>query len=80
MEDIWATLDENIQATAHEITRKAETKQVTKVSTGCGTSSKSPSVDRQENVNRPQSQAREIGTSPPPQSISTQVGFPKVLI
>ncbi|XP_023290946.2 E3 ubiquitin-protein ligase lubel isoform X1 [Lucilia cuprina] len=71
VEDIWATLDENIQATAHEVTRKAESKKSSKVSTACGTSSKSASVERQENDSR-QSQAREIGTSPPPQSISTQ--------
>ncbi|XP_037828635.1 E3 ubiquitin-protein ligase lubel isoform X10 [Lucilia sericata] len=71
VEDIWATLDENIQATAHEVTRKAESKKSSKASTACGTSSKSASVERQENDSR-QSQAREIGTSPPPQSISTQ--------
>ncbi|XP_065358387.1 E3 ubiquitin-protein ligase lubel isoform X2 [Calliphora vicina] len=71
VEDIWATLDENIQATAHEVTRKAESKKTSKVSTACGTSSKSASVERQENDSR-HSQAREIGTSPPPQSISTQ--------
>lgn len=74
MEDIWATLDEHIQSTAHEVTRKAESKKTSKVSTACGTSAKSASVERQESDSR-QSQAREFGTSPPPQSISTQVGF-----
>lgn len=83
MEDIWATLDENIQATANEVTRKAESSPsssataqkvtTTKVSTGCGTSTKSASVERQD-VELQKSEAREIGTSPPPQTISTQVG------
>lgn len=75
VDDIWATLDEDIQATAREVTRKAEsTKKPTKVSTGCGTSRKSVSVERQE-VEPKKTQAREIGTSPPPQTISTQVGL-----
>uniref|UniRef100_T1PN93 IBR domain protein n=1 Tax=Musca domestica TaxID=7370 RepID=T1PN93_MUSDO len=86
VEDIWAALDENIQATANEVTRKAETasttsvsatsakKATTKVSTGCGTTTtrdKSASIERQVEETR-KSQAREIGTSPPPQTISTQ--------
>ncbi|XP_073822713.1 linear Ubiquitin E3 ligase isoform X11 [Musca autumnalis] len=85
VEDIWAALDENIQATANEVTRKAESASSTsavapakksnnKVSTACGTSarrSKSASVERHVEESR-KSQAREIGTSPPPQTISTQ--------
>ncbi|XP_061402063.1 E3 ubiquitin-protein ligase lubel [Musca vetustissima] len=81
VEDIWAALDENIQATANEVSRKAETassapsakKTSTKVSTACGPSrrSKSASVESQVEESR-KSQAREIGTSPPPQTISTQ--------
>ncbi|XP_037958347.1 E3 ubiquitin-protein ligase lubel isoform X2 [Teleopsis dalmanni] len=38
IEDIWAALDENIQATADQVMRSAEKKKVTKVSTSCGTS------------------------------------------
>lgn len=74
VEDIWAALDENIQNTAHEVTRKAESKRPTKISSACGNSTRSVSVALGDNDSR-QSQAREIGTSPPPQSISTQVGF-----
>lgn len=76
MEDVWATLDENIQATVNEVTRKAEFKQTPKDSAACGSmsNSKSASVEPQENDSR-KFQAREIGTSPPPQSISTQVGY-----
>ncbi|XP_013099098.2 E3 ubiquitin-protein ligase lubel isoform X1 [Stomoxys calcitrans] len=82
LEDIWATLDENIQTTASEVTRKAETTTTqksapTKVSTGCGTSTKSPSVERPQEEPINKTQAREIGTSPPPpQTISTQTYEP----
>ncbi|TMW50930.1 hypothetical protein DOY81_004003 [Sarcophaga bullata] len=73
VEDVWATLDENIQATANEVTRKAETKKTPKDSTACDSlpNSKSASVEPQNNDSS-KFQAREIGTSPPPQSISTQ--------
>lgn len=76
MEDVWATLDENIQATAHEVTQKAETKKTSKVSNDSNSllNTKSASVEPLENDSN-KFQAREIGTSPPPQSISTQVGF-----
>ena len=76
VEDVWATLDENIQTTANEVTRKAESKQTSKDSNVCVSTSKSKStsVETQENDSS-KFQAREIGTSPPPQSISTQVGF-----
>lgn len=69
LDDIWAALDENIQATADEVKRKAEIKQ--SKSTACG-----PSPER-EIESKPMTNgyaAKEIATSPPPQSISTQVG------
>lgn len=139
MEDIWATLDENIQSTAKEIKQKAESQKLKnpkssnqtknqkakteatshqktettcsqkaeaqtktgsqklktpsqshKVSTGVGTNpptngfdmptengdelhADKPSEENFDSTAKPN--GREIATSPPPQSISTQVGF-----
>ncbi|XP_067620964.1 E3 ubiquitin-protein ligase lubel isoform X2 [Eurosta solidaginis] len=77
VEDVWAALDDNIQTTANEVMRKAEqTKRGTKakVSTSCGTSplrevKVSPKLREPQVIER---NVKETGTSPPPQSISTQ--------
>ncbi|ALC38437.1 CG11321 [Drosophila busckii] len=57
VENIWNTLDESIQAQAEQVLQKAK-----KVSTACGGTPP-------RELPPP---AREMGTSPPPQSISTQ--------
>ncbi|XP_036321321.1 E3 ubiquitin-protein ligase lubel [Rhagoletis pomonella] len=72
VEDIWAALDDNIQTTANEIMRKAEkTKKSTKVSTSCGTSPVRE-LPKVKDSQKSQRKVKETGTSPPPQSISTQ--------
>lgn len=74
VEDVWAALDDNIQTTANEIMRKAEkSKQSNKVSTSCGTSP-IREVTKTKETSSIQRNVKETGTSPPPQSISTQVG------
>ncbi|XP_049317234.1 E3 ubiquitin-protein ligase lubel isoform X1 [Bactrocera dorsalis] len=72
VEDVWAALDDNIQTTANEVMRKAEkSKQSNKVSTSCGTSP-IREVTKTKEVSKLQRNVKETGTSPPPQSISTQ--------
>ncbi|XP_054745290.1 E3 ubiquitin-protein ligase lubel isoform X4 [Anastrepha obliqua] len=72
VEDVWAALDDNIQTTANEIMRKAEkSKKSTKVSTSCGTSP-IREVTKAKDAQKLQRSVKETGTSPPPQSISTQ--------
>ncbi|XP_036226343.2 E3 ubiquitin-protein ligase lubel isoform X4 [Bactrocera oleae] len=72
VEDVWAALDDNIQTTANEIMRKAEkSKQSNKVSTSCGTSP-IREVTKTKETSSIQRNVKETGTSPPPQSISTQ--------
>ncbi|XP_053961482.1 E3 ubiquitin-protein ligase lubel isoform X2 [Anastrepha ludens] len=72
VEEVWAALDDNIQATANEIMRKAEkSKKSTKVSTSCGTSP-IREVPKAKDAQKLQRSVKETGTSPPPQSISTQ--------
>ncbi|XP_068140616.1 E3 ubiquitin-protein ligase lubel isoform X2 [Drosophila tropicalis] len=63
VENIWNTLDESIQAQAEQVLKKAQ-----KVSTSCG-----GTPPREIPVEKPiVDTSREMGTSPPPQSISTQ--------
>lgn len=72
---MWAALDDNIKTTANEIMRKAEkSKQITNVSTSCGTSP-IREVTKTKEISKIQQNVKETGTSPPPQSISTQVGI-----
>ncbi|XP_039949978.1 E3 ubiquitin-protein ligase lubel isoform X4 [Bactrocera tryoni] len=72
VEDVWAALDDNIQTTANEVMRKAEkSKQSNKVSTSCGTSPVRE-VTKTRDISKMQRNVKETGTSPPPQSISTQ--------
>nr|XP_036226343.1 E3 ubiquitin-protein ligase lubel isoform X4 [Bactrocera oleae] len=72
VEDVWAALDDNIQTTANEIMRKAEkSKQSNKVSTSCGTSP-IREITKTKETSSIQRNVKETGTSPPPQSISTQ--------
>ncbi|XP_015020574.2 E3 ubiquitin-protein ligase lubel isoform X7 [Drosophila mojavensis] len=59
VENIWNTLDESIQAQAEQVLKQSK-----KVSTGCGGTPPRELPTKME--------AREMGTSPPPQSISTQ--------
>ncbi|XP_023166274.2 uncharacterized protein LOC111596335 isoform X2 [Drosophila hydei] len=59
VENIWNTLDESIQAQAEQVLKQSK-----KISTGCG-----GTPPRELPT---QTAAREMGTSPPPQSISTQ--------
>uniref|UniRef100_A0A1B0FDE2 Uncharacterized protein n=1 Tax=Glossina morsitans morsitans TaxID=37546 RepID=A0A1B0FDE2_GLOMM len=46
MEDIWATLDENIQSTAQKIKSKVESQNIHKVSVGAGTSTKRETIEK----------------------------------
>lgn len=46
MEDIWATLDENIQSTAQKIKSKVESQNIHKVSVGAGTSTKRETLEK----------------------------------
>ncbi|XP_030381215.1 uncharacterized protein LOC115629049 isoform X6 [Scaptodrosophila lebanonensis] len=62
VENIWNTLDESIQAQAEQVLKQAQ-----KVSTGCG-----GTPPRELPTAEEAREAREMGTSPPPQSISTQ--------
>ncbi|EDW63596.2 E3 ubiquitin-protein ligase lubel isoform X2 [Drosophila virilis] len=65
VENIWNTLDESIQAQAEQVLKQAQ-----KVSTGCGgTPPRELAAPKSDD---PLRQAREMGTSPPPQHISTQ--------
>lgn len=66
VENIWNTLDESIQAQAEQVLKQAQ-----KVSTGCGGTP--PRELAAPKLDDPLRQAREMGTSPPPQHISTQV-------
>ncbi|XP_017857228.1 PREDICTED: uncharacterized protein LOC108609951 isoform X1 [Drosophila arizonae] len=59
VENIWNTLDESIQAQAEQVLKQSK-----KDSTGCGGTPPRELPTKME--------AREMGTSPPPQSISTQ--------
>lgn len=63
VQDVWASLDENIQATANEVTLKALTKK---------SAQESKAAQSKNDVK--QSQIQQNGTAPPPQTISTQVG------
>ncbi|XP_030555098.1 uncharacterized protein LOC115758543 isoform X2 [Drosophila novamexicana] len=65
VENIWNTLDESIQAQAEQVLKQAQ-----KVSTGCGGTP--PRELAAPKLDDPLRQAREMGTSPPPQHISTQ--------
>ncbi|EDW02895.1 GH10789 [Drosophila grimshawi] len=66
VENIWNTLDESIQAQAEQVLKQAQ-----KVSTGCGGTPPRELPPRQDDA-AIERQAREMATSPPPQSISTQ--------
>ncbi|KAL9930414.1 linear Ubiquitin E3 ligase isoform 1-T3 [Glossina fuscipes fuscipes] len=46
IEDIWATLDENIQTTAQKIKSKVESQNIQKVSVGAGTPSKRENIEK----------------------------------
>ncbi|KAH8402533.1 hypothetical protein KR222_008244 [Zaprionus bogoriensis] len=63
VENIWNTLDESIQAQAEQVLKQAQ-----KVSTGCGGTPPRDIAPRNDS----ERSAREMATSPPPQSISTQ--------
>ncbi|KAL7738764.1 hypothetical protein ACLKA6_001167 [Drosophila palustris] len=63
VENIWNTLDESIQAQAEQVLKQAQ-----KVSTGCGGTPPRELKSSEDSARR----AREMGTSPPPQNMSTQ--------
>lgn len=63
-------MDESIQAQAEQVLKQAK-----KVSTGCGGT---PPRELKSSED-PARKAREMGTSPPPQNISTQVNEYQIL-
>lgn len=96
LDDIWATLEQNINNSAAKVINKNEktitaknqnttnyenstlinenkkSSNIQKISTGCGPS---PPKEIKHYQNKKTSESISTGTSPPPQSISTQVSL-----